>query len=66
MSQKYQEFNAKEYVKTDADVRELLQAAADEDLGNGAVIRAVLKHIARTQNMSGRALGTTPNHWLNL
>lgn len=46
MSEKYQEFNAADYVKSDADIRELLRAATDEDLGDGAVIRAVLKHVA--------------------
>ena len=29
MSEKYQEFNAADYIKTDADIRELLRAAAD-------------------------------------
>ena len=31
MSEKYQKFDASDYVKTDADVRELLRAATDED-----------------------------------
>ena len=61
MSEEYKEFNAADYVKTDADVRELLRAAADEDLGDGAVIRAVLKHVARTQNMSALARDTGLN-----
>ena len=47
MSEKYQKFDASDYVKTDADVRELLKAAADEDIGDGTVIRAVLKDIAK-------------------
>ena len=47
MPEKYQEFDAADYVKTDADVRELLKAAADEDVGDGAVIRAALKHVAQ-------------------
>ena len=45
MSEKYQKFDASDYVKTDADVRELLKAAADEDPGDGTVIRAVLKRV---------------------
>ena len=61
MSEKYQEFDAADYVKTDVDVRDLLRAAADEDLGDGAVIRAVLKHVARTQNMSALARDTGLN-----
>ena len=61
MSEKYQEFDASDYVKADADVRELLTAAVDEDLGDGVVIRAVLKHVARTQNMSALAHDTGLN-----
>lgn len=55
MSEEYKEFNATDYVKTDADVRGLLRAAADEDVGDGAVIRAGLKHVAKTRNMSALA-----------
>ena len=47
MPEKYQEFDASDYVKTDVDVRELLKAAADEDVGDGAVIRAALKHVTQ-------------------
>ena len=61
MSEEYQEFDATDYVETDADFRELLKAAADEDLGDGAVIRAVLKHVAQTQNMSALARKTGLN-----
>ncbi len=61
MSEKYQEFDAADYVKTDADIRELLKAATDEDPGDGTVIRAVLKHVARTQNMSALARDTGLN-----
>ena len=52
MSEEYRKFNAADYVKTEEDVRELLRAATEEDSGDGAVIRAVLKHVARTRNMS--------------
>ena len=48
MPQEYQKFDAADYVKTDEDFRELLKAAADENPGDGTVIRAVLKHVART------------------
>ena len=58
MPEEYKEFNATDYVTTDADVRELLKAAADEDIGDGALIRAVLKHVARTHNMSALAHDT--------
>ena len=38
-----------------------LRAAADEDPGDGTVIRAVLKHVAQTQNMSALARDTGLN-----
>ncbi len=55
MSEEYRKFNAEDYIETDEDVLGLLRAAAEEDLGNGAVIRAALKHVARTRNMSALA-----------
>ncbi len=58
ISEKYQQFNADDCVKSDADIRELRKAAADEDIGDGTVIRAVLKHVARTHNMKC----TRPRH----
>lgn len=54
-SEKYQAFDAANYIKTEQDARGLLKAAAEEDLGDGIVIRAALKYIARTQNMSALA-----------
>ena len=53
MSEEYRQFDAAEYVKTETDARELLEAAADEDLGDGAVIRAALRYLARTQTTLG-------------
>lgn len=61
MSEQYQKFNPADYIKTDADVRELLKAATDEDTGDGTVIRATLKYVARTQNMSALARDTGLN-----
>ena len=61
MPEEYKEFNATDYVTTDADVRELLKAATDEDLGDGTVIRAVLKHVAQTHNISALARDTGLN-----
>ena len=61
MSEEYREFNAADYINTEEDVRGLLRAAVDEDQGDGAVIRAVLKHVARTQNMSALARDTGLN-----
>ena len=55
MSEEYREFDAADYVKTRQDARELLSAAVEEDLGDGVVIRAALKYVAQTQNMSALA-----------
>ena len=61
MSEKYQEFDASDYVKTEEDIREFLKAAADEDPGDGTAIRAVLRHVVRTKNMSALARDTGLN-----
>ena len=50
MTEQYREFDAADYIRTEDDVRGLLRAAVDEDSGDGAVIRAALKHVARTHN----------------
>ncbi len=49
MSEEFKEFKAKDYVKTESDIKELIKAAMDEDLGDGTVIRAVLEHVAQTK-----------------
>ena len=61
MSEEYRRFDAAEYIKTEDDARGLLRAATEEDTGDGAVIRAALKHLARTQNMSAMARDTGLN-----
>ena len=61
MSEEYREFDAGDYIRTDEDARGLLRAATAEDIGDGAVIRAALKHVARTQNMSALARDTGLN-----
>ena len=61
MSEEYREFDAADYVKTRQDARGFLSAAMEEDLGNGVVLRAALKYVARTQNMSALARGTGLN-----
>ena len=61
MPEEYREFDAADYVQTEQDVQGLLKAAAEEDLGDGVVIRAALKYIARTQNMSALARATELN-----
>ena len=50
-----------DYIKTDEDLRRLLRAATDEDPGDGTVIRAVLKYVARTRNMSALSRDTELN-----
>ena len=61
MSEEYRKFEASDYVKTEEDARGLLRAATDEDTGDGAVLRAVLRHVARTQNISALARDTGLN-----
>jgi probable addiction module antidote protein len=55
MSEEYREFDAADYVQTEQDARGLLRAAAEEDLGDGVVLRAALKYIVRTHNVSALA-----------
>ncbi len=52
MPEKLTEFDAVEYINTEERARLYLEAAADEDPGDGSLIRAALNDIARTQNMS--------------
>ena len=61
ISEEYRKLDAADFVKSAEDVRGLLRAATDEDLGDGAVIRAALKRVARTQNMSAIARETGLN-----
>ena len=53
MSEEYRKFNVEDYIETEEDVRGLLRAAEEEDSGDGVVIRAALRHVARVRNMSG-------------
>lgn len=55
MSEEYRKFKADDYIGTEEDVRGLLRAADEDDPGDGAVMRAALKHIAQTRNMSALA-----------
>ncbi len=61
MAEEYRKFDAADYVKTEEDARGLLRAATDEDSGDGAVLRAALMHVARTQNISALARDTGLN-----
>ena len=44
--------DAAEHLNTKEDVRLYLEACAEEDPGDGSLIRAALNDIARAQNMS--------------
>ena len=61
MFEEYRKFDAADYAKTGEDARGLISAATYEDPGDGTVIRAALKHIARTHNMSALARDTGLN-----
>ena len=61
MSEEYRRFDPADYVENEEDVRGLLRAAAEEDTGDGAVIRAALKYVVRTQNTSALARDTGLN-----
>ena len=61
MAEKYRKFDASDYMRTDEDLQGLLSAALDEDVGDGVVIRAVLRHVAQTHNLSALARETGLN-----
>lgn len=61
MAEKYRTFDASDYIRTAADAQGLLRAATDENVGDGVVIRAALKHVARTHNLSALARETGLN-----
>ena len=61
MSEEYRRFDAADYIRTEGDVQELLRAAVEEDPGDGIVIRAALRHVAQTKNMSALARATGLN-----
>ena len=52
MPEKLTEFDAVEYINTEERARLYLEAAADEDPGDGSLIRTALNDIARAQDMS--------------
>ena len=61
MAEEYRKFDASDYMRTDEDLQGLLSAALDEDVGDGVVIRAVLRHVAQTHNLSALARETGLN-----
>ena len=58
MPEKLTEFDAAEYINTRERARLYLEACAEEDPGDGSMIRAALNDIARARNMSRLARET--------
>ena len=52
MAETFTRWDVTEHLHTREDVRLYLEACADEDPGDGSLIRAALNDIARAQNMS--------------
>jgi len=52
MSEAFTKWDAAEHVRTPEDARLYLEACAEEDPGDGSLIRAALNDIARAGNMS--------------
>ena len=58
MSESFTRWDAAEHLRTPEDARLYLEACADEDPGDGSLIRAALNDIARSGNMSRLARET--------
>ena len=58
MSEKFSNWDAAEHLRTREDTRLYLQACADEDPGDGSLIRAALNDLARAGNMAALARET--------
>ncbi len=58
MSETFTRWDAVEYLQTPEDARLYLEACADEDPGDGSLIRAALSDIARSGNMNRLAVET--------
>jgi len=52
MTETFEKWDAAEHLRTKEDARLYLEACAEEDSGDGSLIRAALKDIARAENMS--------------
>lgn len=61
MAQTFTRWDAADHLQNKKDMRLYLEACADEDPGDGSLIRAALNDIARAQNMSrlAREIGIT-------
>ena len=56
MAEIYTKWDVTDYLRTKEDACLYLEAAAEEDPGDGSLIRAALNDIVRAQNMSRLAL----------
>ena len=52
MTETFTKWDAAEHLRTREDARLYVQACAEEDPGDGSLIRAALNHVARAGNMS--------------
>ena len=61
MAETFTRWDAADHLQSKEDVRLYLEACAEEDPGDGSLIRAALNDIARAQNMSqlARDIGMT-------
>ena len=61
MSETFTSWEVTEHLRTKEDARLYLEGCAEEDPGDGSLIRAALNDIARAQNMSqlARDIGMT-------
>ena len=61
MPETFTRWDAADHLRTEEDVCLYLEACAEEDPGDGSLIRAALNDIARAQNMSllAREIGMT-------
>ena len=55
MTERFSKWDAAEHLRTLEDARLYVQACADEDPGDGSLIRAALNDVARSGNMAGLA-----------
>ncbi|MCY4303687.1 MAG: hypothetical protein OXC62_02705 [Aestuariivita sp.] len=55
MTETFSRWDAAGQLRTREDTRLYLEARADEDPGNGSLIRAALNDVARVGNMAGLA-----------
>ena len=55
MAETFTSWDAADYIETPEDARLYLEAAIDEDPGDGSLIRAALGSIARSRNISALA-----------